>query len=305
MIPTPKTVAHTVPGVPTGNSTILLFGPTGSGKTAQIGVLAEYLFKNFKKKTRLYSADKGGWDTIRAYVELGIIEAVPLIGNPWLWVDNAVKGNKLAQGKWVPGIDPEIGLYAYEGMTSIADSWMEWLAEASGRGVNVGGSGSFSFQAGEAGSPLKIGSNNMAHYSVVQQQVFQKSIQSQYLPGMVLWTAGDRRGEDDVNGGVVGPQIAGKAMTGEAPRWFKYTFRIATEVQPGVEPVHVLYLDSHIELQSKGMAKAISNARIPLAGGDVVNVPYKIAPADIVQALELLAARQTAAKDAIRARLGL
>lgn len=288
------------------NLTILLFGHTGSGKTAQIGELAEYYFKTRRKRTRLYTSDRGGWVTIKPYVELGIIEVVPLWGDPWIWLDNAVKGNVPTDGKWVPGIDPEIGLYAFESMTSLADTFMAWMADAAGRGVNIGGGGSFSFMAGEAEGPkMKIGSSNIAHYGVAQQQVYQKATQSQNLPGTVLWTAGDRRGEDDANGGVVGPQIAGKAMTGEVPRWFKYTLRMATEVQPGATVKHVMYLDSHTEMQSKGMAKGLANTRVPLSGADEIPIPDSICPASIVQVLELLEKRQGAAKSEIAKRLGL
>lgn len=285
--------------------TILLFGPTGSGKTAQIGELAEQLFKTRKLRTRLYSADRGGWETIKAHVELGIIDAIPMFGEVWAWIDHAVKGDKFVNGAWVPGTDSDIGLYAFEGMTSFADAAMSWMSEASGRGVNIGGGGSFSFQVGQGTKDQKkIGSNNMAHYSVAQQQVFDKSTQSQYLPGMVLWTAGDKRGEDDTVGGVIGVQIAGKAMAGEAPRWFKYTFRLAHEVQPGMPIKHILYTDRHSETQGKGMAQGIANARVPLSGAEV-DIPAQIEPASLVKVMDLIEARQAAAKDAIRKRLGL
>lgn len=292
------------------NLTILLFGPTGSGKTAQIGELAEYLIKSQKKRTRLYSADRGGWETIKPYTEIEIapgkpiIEAVSLTGDPFVWINHVVKGEKLVNGNWAPGIDPDIGLYAFEGMTSMADAEMSWMAEASGRGVNIGGGGSFSFNAGAGKDTLKIGSNNMAHYAVAQQQVFEKSTQSQFLPGIVLWTAGDRRGEDDANGGVVGPQTAGKAQAAEVPRWFKYTFRMAVEVLPGQPPKHVLYTDRHVELQARGTAQGIANSRIPLAGTKV-DIPSRIEPASLVYVLQLIEQRQAAAKDDIKARLGL
>lgn len=305
-LPAPKSLPHKVKAVVGENLTILLYGATGSGKTALVGELAEHYFKTSRMRTRLYSADRGGWETIRPYVELGVIDAIPMFGDPWLWIDNVVKGNKLEDGKWVPGIDPDIALYAFEGMTSIADAVMSWMAEASGKGVNIGGGGAFNFIVkGENGqAPLKIGSNNMAHYGVAQQQVFEKSTQSQYLPGTVLWTAGDKRGEDDANGGVVGPQVAGKSLTPEVPRWFKYTFRTAVEVNPGEAAKHVLYTGRHIEMQSRGLAQGIANARVPLAG-ESIDIPAKIEPASLVHVLELLQRRQGAAKDAIKARLGL
>ncbi len=288
--------------------TILLYGSTGAGKTAQIGELAEYYFKTKKQRTRIYAADKGGWEVIRPHVELGIIEIIPIFGDVFVWLDHAVKGDKLdSNNKWIPGLEQDIALRAYEGFTSISDSLMLWMSQASSKGVNIGGGGSFSFTAGDnapGSEKIKIGSNNMAHYSVAQQQVFEKSVQSQNLPNVVLWTAGDRRGEDDANGGVVGPQAAGKALTGELPRCFQYTFRIVSEVTPNQDAKHVLYSDSHVEMQSKGMAKALSNGRVPLAGGSV-KIPTKQDPANLAAILQLIEQRQVAAKDDLRKRLGL
>lgn len=285
--------------------TILLFGPTGSGKTAQIGEIAEWVYRSKKQKTRLYSADRGGWETIKPYVKLGIIDAIPMFGDPWVWINHAILGDKLEGGQWIAGTDKEIGMYAFEGLTSFADSVMSWMAEASGKGMNIGGGGSFSFMAGEGSNKIKIGSNNMAHYSVAQQQVYEKSTQSQFLPGIVLWTAGDRRGEDDANGGVIGPQIAGKALTGEAPRWFKYTWRIGVEAQMDGTVTHVLYTDRHMETSGK-LAQGIANSRVPLSGeNEDTKIPAKIIPASVVQILQLLDKRQTSAEDAIRKRLGL
>ena len=299
-----KTVPHKVQNVLGDNLTILLFGHTGAGKTALIGELAEYYFKHERKRTRLYTADRGGWTTVKPYVQLGIIEVVPLFGEAPIWIDHAVKGDKFDGTKWTPGIESDIAMYAFEGMTSMADAWMSWMANAAKNGTNIGGGGSFSFVVKDQAEQLKIGSNNMAHYSVAQQQVYEKSTQSQSLPGTVLWTAGDKRGEDDAVGGVVGPQVAGKALTGEVPRWFKYTFRVATEVLPGSEPKHVLFTDAHVELNAK-MAKGISNARVPLAGSKDVSIPSKIEPASLVGVLELLNKRQDAAVDDIKRRLGL
>lgn len=300
---TPNTTTHKTQ-VLAGNTTILLFGHTGAGKTAQIGELAEHYYATKKQRTRLYTSDRGGWSTIEPYVNLGIIEVVPLFGDPWIWLGHAIKGDVPVAGKWEPGVKSDIAMYAFEGMTSICDAWMSWMADASSKGVNIGGGGAFNFTVKEGTEQLKIGSNNMAHYNAAQGRVYEQVALSQYLPGTVLWTAGDKRGEDDTIGGVVGPQTAGKAQAGEVPRWFQYTFRIATEVQAGQEPKHVLYLDSHVEMNAK-MAKGIANARVPLAGAGEVKVPSKIEPASIVQALELIGKRSKAAEDVIARRLGL
>ncbi len=286
----------------------MLFGSTGSGKTALIGEVAEALFVQHQLKTRLYASDKGGWETIKPYINLGVIEVIPIFGtDPLDWINHAVQGHKLEGGKWVPGIDSDIGLYAYEGMTSMSDEAMVWFAAQAAKGINVGGSAPNSFTFGDDKNKVKVGGNNQGHYKTAQNFIAERSSQSQFLPGMVIWTAGDSRGEDDAVGGVVGPQAAGKALTGEIPRWFKYTFQVSTEVSPGQVTEHVLHLDHHTDMNSKGMAKAISNARIPLAGGggSGVAIPPSIKPASLVKALELIYERQGAAESEIAKRLGI
>lgn len=310
MIPKPKTTKHSVGNVLGDNLTICLFGSTGSGKTPLIGELAEYYFVNYALKTRLYASDKGGWETIKPYINLGIIDVVPLFGDTLEWINNTVRGMKLEGGKWVPGIDDNIGMYAYEGITSMCDEIMVWEADKATKGMNIGGSAPNSFSFGTGKDTVKVGGNNMGHYKVAQNFIYERSTQSQYLPGTVIWTAGDSRGDDDAVGGVVGPQAAGKALTGEIPRWFKYTFQIGTEVSAGQDTQHVLYLDHHTDMNSKGMAKAISNARVPLAGGlgadgKGVAIPQSIRPASLVKALELLYERQDSAQDEIARRCGL
>lgn len=302
MIPAPITTQHSKGNILTDNLTICIYGSTGSGKTPLIGELAEYYFKHFQKRTRIYASDKGGWETIKPYVKLGVIDIIPMFGDPWVWVNNSVQGMKLEKGQWVPGIDPQIGLYAFEGMTSMADNCMSWMANSP---VAIGGASAASFVAGEGKERLKVGGNNLGHYRQAQGFVYEKSTQSQFLPGTIIWTAGDSRGEDDAVGGVVGPQVAGKALTGEVPRWFKYTFQLTVDTQPGQPTKHILHLDHHTDMNSKGMAKAISNARVPLDGGEEVEIPASIEPASLVRALELIHSRQGAAESAIAKRLGL
>jgi hypothetical protein len=289
--------------LPPSTTTILLFGNTGSGKTAQIGELAKYKYKKEKKRTRLCTADPGGWETVNHLVELGIMEVVPYFGdNPWSWIDHVVRGDKLNEkGEWVPGIDEDIGVYAFEGMASFASKVMVWMSKSP---ANIGGGGSFQFIAGAGKDAVKVGTNNMAHYMVAQAQVYERATQSQNLPGIVLWTAGDAQSNDDSVGGVVAPQIVGKARSSEAPSWFKYCWHLGVEVDPMGAVKHVLFTEQHIELQSKGMSVGMSNSRVPLDGKEVA-IPSRIEPASIVQVLELLDKRKQAAKDDVKKMLGL
>jgi hypothetical protein len=116
---------------------ILIVGDTGDGKSALCGELAEHIYKTQKKKTRLYNCDRG-WETLGVYIELGIIEAVPLEGNPLLWINHAVQGHVKRNDKWVQDYKApdgtEVGLYLFESMTALGD-WRWWGAQLHGCGA--------------------------------------------------------------------------------------------------------------------------------------------------------------------------
>jgi len=284
---------------------ILIYGDTGDGKTALVGELAEALFVVTGKKTLLFSADRGGWETIQPYVDLGVIDVIAPEGDIWVWTDHSAKGERLVGTKWTPIDWTKYALAVYESATSIADALMADMAIKASEGVNIGGGGAYSFVVGQGLYTSKIGSNNQTHYNVAQQQILSAMGHSQRLPVHLLWSASARRSQDDLtNLPVLGPQVIGKALTAEIPRWFVHCFRVMAEPQLAGVPKHALYIEDHKDPTAAG-AKGLGNGRVPLRGEDAVKIPFKIEPASIVEALRVLTARQQAAVTDIKARLGL
>lgn len=289
-------------------STILLYGRTNAGKSAQIGVLAEHIFKTMGgKKTRLYTADKGGTKTIQPYINLGIIEPVEIGGtDPWIFLNKASKGYvRDSNGKWVQGDLSNIGMVAFESFRSFAEELLMWLADKSGEGVNIGGGANINFAVSSEGENLKVGGSNMAHYKVVQDRMTSEIWRSQKLPvPYILWTSSVSKDEGQLNSGkVLGPDVIGKALTEEVPRWFSYTFRL--DVLPaanGKPERHLLYLGTHQDV-SAGNATALGNIRQPLDSPSLAkNV---IEPANVVEAIKAIEGGYDPATAAIRKRLGL
>lgn len=283
-----------------------MYGETGDGKTALAGELAEYVRSTEGKNARLYTADRGGIDTIRPYIDLGIVEVVSMDAtDPWVFLNCAVRGmTRGADGKWVAGNNSNIGLFIFESLTSFADALMQSLAQKASAGVNIGGGANVNFTASGDGLNVKVGGNNQAHYGVVQNRIVEEVWESQKLPGWLMWTASLKR-DDDQNaaGKVLGPAVVGKALTGEVPRWFQYCFRVAAI--PGIGAAaerHLLYLGDHADTQA-GNAKGLGNTRMPLDAPK----PEKmvIEPASIVKAIQLIDASYQPAVDAIRRRLKL
>ena len=284
------------------STTLLLYGDSGDGKTAQVGELAEHVMITTGKRTRLYCADSGGWATVQPYVNLKVIEPIDCTNLPaWEMLDAITKGKVLRGGKWVEDLPPDLGMIAYEGYTGLADLLMQSLAKDAAKGKNVGGQApAVRFTQGEA----SFASNSPAHYGIVQGQLTTCSQESFRLPvEYVVWTATARRAADnDTTATVLGPQIVGKALTSEVPRWFHYTFRVMAippdelTKRPGS---HRLYFSDHTDMTLQG-AKGLGNDRLPL---DADGLPPFIEPASVVKALDLIRRGSGQAEAKIAARL--
>ncbi len=290
--------------------TILLYGDTGDGKTTLIGEYAEDKFKKTGKITRLYTADPGGWRGLKPYVKLGIIHVVDLrkMPRPWEWVGEAIKG-KLPIGIGVDGMpiwqldiaaNEKVGVYAFEGLTAFSDVLMQDASKQAASGQNIGGQGvNFRHQEGN----VKWAGNSPAHYGNVQTVMTIAVQESFHLPGDVIWTAMARRAADnDTQATILGPQIVGKALTSDVPRWFVYTFRAATI--PGndlmkTKTEHRLYIEDWSDALTPG-AKALANNRSPL-DSDPID-PF-ITPASVVGAIAKIEKGGDTALEKIRARV--
>lgn len=291
-------------------TTVLVYGRSGSGKTTQIGTLAEHVYKTYGKKTRLATSDKGGLDPIQPHIDVGIIEPVEINdSDPWVFLNKVVRGYiRDANGKWTLDTkrNESIGLWAFESMRSIGELLMSDMAKKAAVGTNIGGGANISFAVQGDGETLKISGSNMAHYGVAQTRITDEVWESQKLPGnYVLWTSSVSKDADEVSGSkVLGPDVVGKALTTEVPRWFHYSMRMDTiPANAGKPERHVLYLGTHVDMQA-GNAAALGNTRRPLDAPPLSSTT--VDPADLVKALKLLQddARKAAA-DKIRQRLGL
>jgi len=284
--------------------TILLYGRSRAGKSTMIGELAEHIKVTKGKLTRLYTADRGGVDPIRPYIDLGIIQAVEMGDtDPWIFLHNAVRGRvRDGSGKWIPGKNDDIGFWAFESYTSFADALMLSMAIKAGQGINIGGGANVAFTATGDGETVKISGSNMAHYGVCQSRLTEESWESQKLPGLfILWTASVTKEDDPTaTGKVLGAAVAGKALATELFRWFGLSFRIdALPAQQGKPERHILYMGNSVDIGA-GNAVGLGNTRIPM---DATPLPSSIEPASLVKALQMIDASAVTAMDVIKKRL--
>lgn len=178
------------------------------------------------------------------------------------------------------------------------------MAEMAGKGVNIGGGSNINFSVSGDGETLKVSGSNMAHYGTAQDRITSEVWKSHKLPGeYVAWTSSVSKDEDiNAGGKVVGPDVIGKALTTETPRWFDLTYRI--DVRPATATTkerHLLFLGTHVDVDAGG-ATGLGNIRLPLDADPIAQTI--IEPASIKAALELDAKARATALNKLKAKLG-
>lgn len=278
----------------TKGRTFCWYGPTGSGKTTQGGEFAKWLFKTKRKRTVLNSSDRGGYESLKPLIKLGVIIVNELkqTDDPWMWIN----------AKSEPDVNPdEIGLIIHDGGTSESEAL---LTAAHKSAFQIGQQKTQKFAVTRGAESLNVSINNEAHYGVVQGFMLDQIWRSTWMTDKgidVVWTFGEFRGEEQDRTPILGPKLAGKALTASVPRWFNYTFRFDSEPQDNASPLHVMHLTEATEMA--GLGHSFGNARYPM--GATTSLPPKIEPASIVSALELIEQGHREAEESLAAELGL
>lgn len=214
-------------------NTMVLYGPTGTRKTSQIGEFAKYIYEKTGKMTRLISADGGGWAPVQDLINAGIIEAWRATDEPDFL--SAIKA--CAAGAWpklhangirVPGpvVVPgdkhkalkDVGAYAVEGWASISNAAMGTLVDR-GQKVNEDVVSKFT-ETGDFGS-FSFGAPSRGHYGFAQRFILDMIKGFTGLPvDRTLFTSLEGKGEDRISKQTVyGPAAAGGAITASIPQY--------------------------------------------------------------------------------------
>ena len=274
--------------------TIALYGDSDSGKTTQFGELAKYHFKKDGRKSILHTADKGGYESIKPLVRLGLIDIdEPGEGDdPWIWLNHAASDP----------IDSSVyALVGYDSATSISEMLLDYCANSK---VNIGTAKSQRFTVSSGSEHLVVGSTNEGHYLVVQNFMLNKIFKSTWYRKQgvdVLWTFSTLRGESSDRVEIVGPMMgAGKALTPKLPKWFEYTFRLVVIAELDKPARHVLYLQPQPDMSG---TISFGNSRYPLDA--ITELPASIEPASLVTAFELIQQGQDEAEQRLKEELGM
>lgn len=311
-----------------GFPSFCVYGRSGSGKTPQIGIWAEHMFQESGGtvatngtlsgglRTRLYTADRGGYDSIRPEIDLGLIELVDMRGlaNPWIWMSKAIQGRvpeDLASpsGPWTR--EPKhtdtfgniIGCWAFEGLTEWGDSIMSNLRDQLSKGHNIGGGAITMVEEEEDGEKFNYAFNNKSHYLIGQNRMNDCISQSMRLPGYLIWTAIDlQTSENDQARQVFGPDVGvGKKSTPKIPQKFTYTFRTVNMAKKGKDAQYRLYMATHMDPVMQNTT-CICNARYHRDTPEDMKVQY-VDPANIAEAYMSVKKARGAGQAAIVERL--
>lgn len=235
----------------------LYYGEPGSGKTRSIIALIEQFLKDYPDKVaRVYTGDGSRlmYD-LSGYVEAGRVFVMDFTIRDWPFTvceqiasgywpkDNAVDDPSAPLVALTPEEFMRTGLWVFEG-TSVMSNYMlgtmkGGLAYRAANGEQIGEKANVMIQD-EEGKGSKFGGNAPAHYGFAQRYMLQNILRSKRLPGeFVIWT-GHERVDDGEKGGykdstkyvvadkVIGPELAGKAMTQNISREFGNTLHFTT-----------------------------------------------------------------------------
>ncbi len=283
---------------------ILLVGDTGAGKTTQIGELVEAAALETGLPAVMFRMDKGGNLPILPHITAGMLEEYAYDSDidPWIWISHAVRGEAYIDKKWVKVTKGKC-LAAYEGLTAFSEALMMDLAKigAETPAQAVGGESAWTLTAKHGDETMEIAGSTMSHYGLVQLRIMNEIWATN--PGVPsIWTAILARSTDVTGaGGVLGAMTTGKAQAAIVSRWYDYTFRLNNVPSETGAAKHILYLDTHLDKQARGV-KVIANARMPLIGEESAPVDMRFEPANLVAALRQLSLRQSTAADELKAR---
>lgn len=239
----------------------LVYSATGGGKTHQVALAAQRAWKRLGKRTRLVAGDTGGFETIGDLIDNGTV--LPYIVANLKFPIEAI--DKLCQGYWPdpypdgplvlkPGGMGDIGLYAYEGLTSFGDIMMRHL---SANKTRLSQDPAYSYMDGKT----EFSGTNMSYFGEVQNRIYDCVVKSSVLSvDKVIWTALEGRGEDADKTPIYGPSIVGKKSTGKAGQWFGNMLHIELLVESVLNPStkqlelkqrRVMYTQPHADPISK------------------------------------------------------
>jgi hypothetical protein len=243
----------------TNKTSICAYGASDSGKSTQFRYIAEFIWRKYKKRSRLIALDRGSlWSPCADLVDEGIVIPCefPVSNeyNPYAIMRKFRRGEfpeggiinpptaievKTPQGieikyrtntKWLPWTakeTEEIGAIGIDSLTTFATAYMSDAKQKNIRAGNESGAA----PRNEEGE--QMGTNTQSHYGDAHTEILDAVQSFQSLPvGITYFTALEGLGSDDDTGvkkPALGPETVGKAINAKLPARFNHTFHLVAE----------------------------------------------------------------------------
>lgn len=291
------------------------WGQSGTGKSESIAAVIRRIYEETGKTARVLIGDGSG-ATYQAMADAGVVELADYTIRDWplstlsqycrgMWPEDAADPTS----KFLP-MTPEqftkIGIYVVEGLSVGAVYVMGdkkgGFAERAGRGEKIAGDSPVQLidlernAAGQtipnSGPGMMFGGVTLGAYGHAQKRMMGFVEQSKGLPGWVIWTAHERAAEDKVTGQkLIGPEVAGGALTASLSRVFNNTLHFATaektvkakdehtEKQIDViDAEYRIYTRDHFRAEGNSYVKYKAVSRHPMPNGEVTGYDTKGEP---------------------------
>jgi len=243
-------------------SSFLICGPHSSGKTLLAAQLADYVEKKSggKMHTRLYSADRGGYDNLQSRIDKGTLKAKTLIGvkHPFETLEQASRGFWEEDGVWKPPTEQtwkEVGARVYEGVLSFSTAMKQNITENIEGGkitIDVNAASkyerpSLSYRDGST----QITGMPTTHYGTVYSRLELWINSSMSYPGICVWTSQEKDVDDPKGNAIaIGPAVEGMKLIPLLPSWFRHTIYLNNSeakrsTRGGVEQQYRAYIKQH------------------------------------------------------------
>lgn len=273
---------------------LLDYGPTNAGKTTQLRKLIEAMATK-ERPARAYIFREPSTRSILTPLELkGLCELEvfnPLVHDPIIWIDNATQGRVWKEGEWRDGDPARLSLVAFDSLSGCGDGVLNHLGVQAANGYNVGGEPAPGLKIKAQGAEIMVPSGSRSHYLVAQRWLLGKVWDAQNLPCPQVWNAHedvvplDKKhadGEKTIEiaatlgiRGVIGPMVAGSALTSSLPKYFVFTFRMTT-IPADASNKHVMFTGNHKDGSLMGIANARCDVEVRQEPTDVVVMLRKI-----------------------------
>lgn len=244
-------------------TSFLICGPHSSGKTLLAAQLADYVEKKSggKMHTRLYSADRGGYDNLQSRIDKGTLKVHNAVGceHPFEHLEQCARGWwEDAEGVWKPPTEQtwkEVGARVYEGVLSFSTAMKQSITENIENGrISVDPNAaskyerpSVSFKDGNT----QITGMPTTHYGTVYGRLELWINSSMSYPGICVWTSQEKDVDDPKGNAIaIGPAVEGMKLVPILPSWFRHTLYLnnsESKRTPGgtVEQQYRVYIKQH------------------------------------------------------------